>query len=179
MKLKSKLIALLLGICSFSANAEERDSIRPQPIAATSPAAVKEIAARDRAFLIASIKSEADLKEHLDVLELTSSPLKALSYDGRQRFIQSLKFNETGLTGFNYADIQKELNTVQAYKILALFGKQHVTGMVRGEKRSKKDDALLGPMSEDSDMYPDYMSRECIKRATCRYSSADICMSGC
>lgn len=40
----------------------------------------------------------------------------------KKRFVESLRFNEKGVTSFTYSDIEAELSASQAYRLLSLFG---------------------------------------------------------
>lgn len=73
----------------------------------------------------APINSAAALGAYLDAMPY-DSPLLALSEPSRKRFTQSMTFNASGVTGFSYADIERELSVSQAYAVLALIGSQRV-----------------------------------------------------
>gem|GEM_PF-926624 len=90
----------------------------------------------------APIHDAAQLDDHLRLLAPTS-PLAALSESARNRFIASLRFNESGLVGFYYRDIEKELNPVQAYRLLALFGAQRTIGLIDGLRPHSEEDARI------------------------------------
>ncbi|HEX8609939.1 MAG TPA: hypothetical protein VF800_01450 [Telluria sp.] len=73
---------------------------------------------------IAPIKSRADLERYLKMVPRQSNALYLLSAAARERFIESITFNEKGVTGFSFADLQRELPQEQIAKILALFGSE-------------------------------------------------------
>src|SRR3546814_7421578 len=72
-------------------------------------------------YELADVKSRDDLAMHLRRAG-RDSPLNALSLAARERFLDSLAFNEKGLTGYRYDDLQRELTVTQASRILRLFG---------------------------------------------------------
>ncbi len=65
----------------------------------------------------AMISSAGDLNKYLQSATRSASPLGALSPNGRGRFLASLSFNQRGLTGFRYDDLQAELTPTQIYQI--------------------------------------------------------------
>jgi hypothetical protein len=66
------------------------------------------------------ITSQAELNAYLKN-EPTNSPLRQLSEPARQRFINSLRFGESGVGSFSYSDLQLELHDAQARSVLRLF----------------------------------------------------------
>lgn len=71
----------------------------------------------------APISSAATLAAYLEVLPY-DSPLLALSEPARKRFTKSLTFSSSGVTGFSFADIQRELTVSQAHALLELIDSQ-------------------------------------------------------
>jgi hypothetical protein len=129
-------------------------------------------------LLLAPIRSEADLASYLESRE-PDSPLDRLSPAALGRFIDSLTFNENGMTGYRTDDLQAELTAMQAYRILKLFGAQRTTPLLRGlTVKTKFDEAIMSMKPADSLMM-DYNGYRCSSRATCSRSIGDICMSGC
>jgi hypothetical protein len=138
---------------------------------------VEQIAtARDRAdIVIAPIKSQEDLQNYLASAN-SGSPLYRLSKPSQERFLASLRFNENGLTSFEYVDLERELSAEQAYRLMALFGAQHVVSLFKNIRQETPADRTImasGPNSQD---YPGYA---CQSRATCAKSFDTICMSSC
>lgn len=86
---------------------------------------------RELAFLVAPIKTQADLTEYVEMTRNHHSPLNKISPEKRNHFINSLTCNEKGLTGYNYQDLQ-DLSVSEAYEVLALFGAQHSAAPVGG-----------------------------------------------
>lgn len=95
--------------------------------------------------LLAPIQSAAGLQAYLDSRH-QDSPLDRLSPAALQRFLDSLTFNDSGLTGYRTDDLQEELTATQAYRILELFGAQHTTPMLRGLTIKTKLDARIMAM---------------------------------
>jgi hypothetical protein len=125
---------------------------------------------------MAPIKSRADLQQYLAEKHIKPSPLDTLSPAAKQRFISSLKFNEHGITTFDYRDLEAGLTSTQIYRVLALFGVQHDSSLLRHAKIQTPTDRNVmsfGPIFQD---HQDY---ECSKRATCSESIGDICTSNC
>jgi hypothetical protein len=141
------------------------------------------------------IKSSAQLERHLNERPGAQTPLAKLSAGAKSRFIQSLTFNHRGLTGFYYSDLRAELTSTDIYRILALFGQQHLTKLV-ADVPSKAgieeeiddamcddcmpwdwpdlfDDAFAGNTPDDHKGY------QCISPGTCKQKGGYICLSTC
>ncbi|MDM5177418.1 hypothetical protein PO883_09470 [Massilia sp. DJPM01] len=87
--------------------------------------AKKELLAREAVSqAIAPIKSQADLERYLKMVPPKSNALYLLSPAARERFLATVTFNEKGLTGFGFEDLQRELSQEQIAKVLALFGSE-------------------------------------------------------
>lgn len=145
------------------------------------------------ALIIAPVKSSIDLNGYLLTTPAKSSPLSKLTQRAQQRFIDNLTFNEKGLTGLNYADLEAELSVSEIYQVLALFGKQHlVTHMKRARMlnaidraiiatnvsniaKQKTEFAQLQSFDQNSDE-TDYPDMACTGRATCSRSIGSICI---
>jgi hypothetical protein len=99
-----------------------------------------------RAMERAPIKSSAELREHEAAISAGRSPISKLSKPARKRFVESLTFNERGLTGLQYADLRAELAPADLYRTLALFGYQHLARSIAGDSpRSAKSAPKDGP----------------------------------
>lgn len=151
---------------------------------------------QDLANLAAPIRSERSMQRHLNG-GLEESPLRYLSKPALGRFISSLQFNENGLTTYRYADLEAELTPSQIYQVLALFGQQHNTPMLRGAKiRTELDTEIMrGPIpgiqaaigGDQCDIYSpiqsptcgDKQNYRCIERGTCAENSMTICTKNC
>jgi hypothetical protein len=142
-------------------------------------AAAEEAKREKLEVLLAPIQSAAELASYLESRE-PDSPLDRLSPAALGRFIDSLTFNENGLTGYRTDDLQAELTAMQAYRILKLFGAQRTTPLLRGlTVETKFDEAIMAMTPSDNLMMSDHEGYRCSSRATCTTSSFDICMSGC
>lgn len=104
--------------------------------------------------LLAPIRSAADLKSYLDS-RCPGSPLDSLSAAALGRFLDSLTFNENGLTGYHTEDLQEELTATQAYRILELFGAQRTTPLLRGLTIKTKIDARIMTMGPAANLMMD------------------------
>ncbi len=124
-------------------------------------------------ILSAPVKSA----ESLSVIESRSSPLDYLSDEGKATFIDSLSFNDYGVTSFNYRVLENELTYSQIREVLSLIGFQHLTSMIDGaEIKSDLDRLLADQPIFDSEDHKDY---ECESRGTCSSSQTKICTSTC
>lgn len=138
-------------------------------------------------FELAEIKT----KEALIEKSKNNPTLNQLSQSALDRFVESSKFNKSGLVSFNYLTLESELTPTQIYKLLSLFGKQHVTYLMSNARVESAVDALIlnsAPYDivksiSDPGVAPDipndYKDYRCVSRATCEYSLRHICMSGC
>lgn len=125
----------------------------------------------------APIHSSAQLDEYLNALESTS-PLKALSAPALEKFVSSLRFNESGLVSYRYSDIESELTAQQAYRLLALFGAQRTLGLMSNIRmQSPEDERVIRRVLEIP--AADHVGYECAGRATCMRSPDRVCMGGC
>lgn len=66
-----------------------------------------------------------------------------LSAEARTRFIDSLTFNETGVTGFRTDDLERELTPSKIYKILALVGAEKSVRLLKGARITTSEDEKL------------------------------------
>lgn len=120
----------------------------------------------------APVHSAADLNNYMTTMPANRSPLDALSPAARQRFIASLKFNQDGLTSYNYQDLEAELTTKQAYAILSLFGAQHSSSLIKTATPTAEDRLIATPPQPNED----YRDFSCLQHATCVRSPGDICI---
>ena len=70
----------------------------------------------------ARIKSLAEFYAYEFSVPPLANPLNRLSQGARRRFIDSLTFNDRGITGYATGDLRAELSAEQIYDILVLFG---------------------------------------------------------
>lgn len=114
----------------------------------------------------APIHSQATLTRYLQSHDgKTGSAFDLLSPDSRQRLIDSMQFNETGIVSFSYADIERELSLADAYALLSLFGAQHLLEHFRDSRTTPQSDrtvraALSVPAS-------DHPRQQCPDEVTC------------
>lgn len=139
---------------------------------------------RELAFLLAPIKSKADLDRYLEELRQNPearSPLNMLSPAARDRFLKSLVFTERGLGGYYYADLEAQLTASQIYRVLSLFGAQHTTSLLQGARIENRADEIImeNTLAPEQPVGGDYQNYECVSRATCGPKQFYICMSSC
>ena len=137
----------------------------------------------DLDFLIAPIKSSADLQRHARFAKAIHSPLMHLPAPARKRFLDSVTFNDTGVTGYRFDVLQDELTVSQAYQVLALFGEQRdVRYLDKAAIESELDlDVLrsLDAPGAKAQCDEEHVSYKCVSRATCQSATGFICKSNC
>ncbi len=139
MKPESKRLAALLAAVTW-VSAGVLDCATARPTDAAPAAAAKHVDAQDASRLpTAPIRSAEQLDRYLASAD-ASSPLALLSPASRKRFIQSLRFNSTGVTSFTYADIEAELSASQACRLLTLFGIEHTLASMRKIRIENQED---------------------------------------
>jgi hypothetical protein len=94
-------------------------------------------------MLRAQVHSKIDLEKFQAATESDRNPLNLLSEAGRTTFVESLTFNEKGLTGFNYAVLEEELSMSQIHRILATFGSQESIKLFKQAKIKNSGDIAL------------------------------------
>ncbi|MCD7099703.1 hypothetical protein [Stenotrophomonas sp. MMGLT7] len=129
----------------------------------------------------APIHSAEQLAGFLAKTKDTASPIDLLSPVAKARFVDSLRFNETGVTSFYYADIESELNSSQAYELLSTFGLQSTLAfMPKLRVDNAKDREIMTAFSDEVPLLmADHENYWCSSRATCSRDIGSICMSGC
>lgn len=96
------------------------------------------------AFAVAPIKSAWDLLIYQKMTPAKESPFNLLSPNARRQFLESLDFNERGVTGFKYSILEEELTPTQIFRVLALLGSQSNTAqMVHAEKANLNDTMVM------------------------------------
>jgi hypothetical protein len=108
--------------------------------------------------------------------QAADSPLMAMSVAGRERFLKSLRFNEKGITSYQYADLQSELSPTQIYRLLKLFGSERDASFFTDAQIRNDDDVIIMSLPRSP---IDYQNYECSKRATCTWSNFSICTGNC
>lgn len=178
--LPDEKIIFFLFIClsAFSSVSNANDSGQSTTVLLNS--------ARELAFLEAQIKTPQDLKVYVEMTEGRHSPINKLPQNEREKFLNSITWNERGVTGFSYEPF-RELSVTETFQILALFGIQHVTPLTRSKIRSITDQAIMNMNQEQSmatrgeggGFYPYYTDYRCSGRATCSRSTSEICTGNC
>jgi len=108
------------------------------------------------------------------------SPLEPLSQWGRDRFLGSLRFNEAGLTTYDYQPLVEELTASQAARLLALFGAARTVSQLPGLRVGSDDDRAAMVRADGlNPVIDDHYGYQCVGRANCMESGSFICMSGC
>ena len=97
--------------------------LMPATAEACKPPAVSAAERSTQEQRAAPISSAATLAAYLEVLPY-DSPLLALTEQSRKRFTESLTFSSSGVSGFSFADIQRELTVSQAHALLELIDSQ-------------------------------------------------------
>lgn len=130
----------------------------------------------------APVHSAVQLAAFLAKTTSTESPINALSPAAKARFVNSLRFNETGVTSFYYADIESELSSSQAYELLSIFGLQSTLSVMPKLRASTQEDKqIMSAFGREtaSMIMADHENYWCSGRATCSRDVGSICMSGC
>ena len=194
-------IAAISFTTSATAQELQTDSQSPLVIKAPTQAdlMVQMRAEREAALLAAPVRSERDITAYTRTNK--ASPLDALPANARKVFLDSVTFNEKGITGFRYDVLEKHLTPTQSFAILSMFGAQHTVHML-DESRTETvlDSALIsGPSSPNTTptlegfipgvtnglrgtsegFGDDHEGYACTGRATCYQTDHSICMSSC
>ncbi len=118
----------------------------------------------------ALIKSKNDMAFYAKIKDATF-PLNYLNDSERNVFINSLSFNEKGLTSFSYKSLEN-LDKTQKYKILSLFGFEDATKFILKPNENKtclKGMKCGGPL----------IGYKCISKGTCQSDSGYACTNNC
>lgn len=174
----------LASLCCVTLAQATDGASQPERIAMPAAALNPEMA-------MAPIRSQRDLYEHLASLQQSNSPLRRLSPAARARFVRSLQFNEKGLTSADTKDLVAELSAADVYRVLRLFGAQHLTTKLPGIRFVTAEDRTLLTASWGGDdlcniQMPDgagctgdYPGYYCEAKGTCRSSPGYICTRNC
>lgn len=133
-----------LGAFAICALVLAAPAVQSGPVQQPVSEAKKDLLAREAlSQAIAPVKSKEDLERYLKIIPPKSNVLYLLSPAARERFIATLTFNEKGLTGFGFQDLQRELSQDQIAKVLALFGSEssavHIKPNVESRKAPSRD----------------------------------------
>ena len=171
MRILVGTVAIFTALACMSANAQQNPCAK----------ALEEmgILERDLSVMLAPIRTEAALRKYLASPQ-SNSPFAPLSQGARTRFVQSLRFSEKGLSGYEYGDLQQELTATQIYRILSLFGVETSTSAIPGLKVQSKSDELIllrgklyNTTLRAATDYPGYI---CGGKASCIKDERAICI---
>ncbi len=133
-----------------------------------------------------TIRSQGDLQRYLAATAKSGSPLDALSSSARARFLSSITFNEKGITGFRYGDLQSELTARQMFDVLHLFGVERDVKLIPNLRvETPADQRVISALpfadggGDGGGFGKDYRDYWCVSRATCNPSPTSICTSNC
>ncbi|WNH52103.1 hypothetical protein [Stenotrophomonas oahuensis] len=135
----------------------------------------RDLLQREISTHLAQIKNKEDLQVYLTSMRGIQTPLDTLSPGAKRRFIESLVFTDRGLASFTYVDIRNELTLSEAYKLLALFGREATAASIRGMRVENEADRLISQASAEAPLN-DYMDYWCRTTATCTKKLEDICV---
>ena len=129
----------------------------------------------------ATIRSQDGLQRYLVATATSDSPLGALSSGARARFLSSLTFNQRGVTGFHYGDLQAELTASQIVPLLALFGVEKDVAIIPNVRVESASDRRTIKSFEliDASEETDYKGYYCPSPGTCTVKNDSICTSNC
>jgi hypothetical protein len=175
MRVRLGLVLACLGLAVSVAGAGG-------PAATVDPADA--LARRSRANeTVETLMADINSAEKLDAYvahAFHEKPLAYLSEPARRRFLASLTFNHTGLTGFRYDDLESELTFTQAYELLRLVGAQDKARVLDLAVASTKDAQLFNVVYKSGyQLQEDHKGYRCIGQYTCLDAMYYICMSGC
>jgi hypothetical protein len=141
----------------------------------------------DRAIQAQEIDNAlAPIKSRLDLIRYMTNnrgnpenPLNALSSRNKQRFLNSLRFGDSGLASFSYVELESSNLTVkQAHRLLSLFGIQAFTASLHGLRQEDSADRLI--MQKSAEIIDDggglLDKHWCSSRATCSESTNSKCI---
>lgn len=151
----------------------ERDTLEVMAVASYEQQKLQLVTKR-----LASIRSIANL--HAYLARTPRGPLDNLSPWGRKVFLSSLKFNEQGLTQFDFTVVEEELSATEAYRLLGLFGVQRTTSLLKGLSVETGLDKLIMSQQPQQRLYmADHKGYFCKDQGTCQTSPNSICLDGC
>lgn len=120
----------------------------------------------------APIRKAADVEAFIAANPV--SPLSALSAMDRKLFLDSLTYNEGGVTSFRF-DVLQALTPSQAYKILALIGMQGFVPNLRSGSETATDRKIMAATPSPSILVGYY----CKSQGTCWVANDRACSGGC
>ncbi|QBG89441.1 hypothetical protein [Xanthomonas oryzae] len=178
------VFCLVFGLSVNASGRAEEVSINTAAEQVAAELATNQDAQKVLRLRTAQIHSAEGLAQYL-VKADASSPINLLSPAARKRFVESLRFNASGVTSFRYSDIEAELSASQAYRLLSLFGLESKVSSMRKIRVDSEEDravSLAYPASAftpDRRQDEDHKDHACIGEHTCEEAVGKICMSGC
>jgi hypothetical protein len=181
------LVSVLFTVVSFCAGAQEVVEHDESKFGG-GDACIDSQLEPDLNALVAPIQSAEDIGFHMDQAKRRGSPLLNLSEKSRERFLESLTFNEKGLTGFRYDDLLHELSATQIYQVLALIGQQHsMEYFTSARVDSDLDRAIISGLTENvmssinqkHNCPANIPKHRCASPSNCVNATRNICMSTC
>jgi len=180
MKMRAHFVFVVLSVLLSAIGNVAAQEDKSETKVETSDARLAEAQARRTGdLLLAPVKSQLELGVYLQSAKPT--PLDWLSPSAKRRFLASLTFNESGLTGFDYSDLRAELTVTQVYRVLAVFGAQRVAPSIKGVRAETDADCILmeAPVRSYAPPEDDHEGYRCEGSHTCGSAPSHICMSGC
>ncbi|WP_147423636.1 hypothetical protein [Xanthomonas vasicola] len=171
--MKSFLLVFFLVLASPGATQLQAADVEDSAVSA----AAKQIVDAERISLqMAPIKTRHALDLYIESVPQEISAFKDILPMLRDEFINSLKFNEKGLTEFDTSSFKK-LSPTQVYSVLALFGLEEGAYKINAAPRTRLDkDVNAEPLMQNGDFLEGY---RCEERATCGESQRSACTSNC
>lgn len=129
---------------------------------------------------LATLKSARDVYMYLQSTPKNISPLMAMDPVSRDRFVRSLRFNEKGLTEFDYTALQS-LTASEVYRILSLFGMEAGTYQIQAREVTPLDHQINHPAPTQTMRYSgDFLEGYyCEGQHTCSQTVQKACTSNC
>lgn len=122
----------------------------------------------------------AEIRSHNDLSSMSARVdplLERLPLDARETFIDSLTFNERGLSGYNYRVLLDYLSETEVNELMTLFGFNNVGTHLLGHMTTMDGGAVrLGEPGEP----PGFRGFHCLSPGTCAEADASmICTANC
>ncbi|MDY0954445.1 hypothetical protein SOM22_07645 [Stenotrophomonas rhizophila] len=135
----------------------------------------RELNERELALAAAPIRSRHALERYISEGRLRDSSLQRMPQAARTRFLQSLVFNENGVSSFDYRDIASHLEPMEIYAVLSLFGAQRSAGAIPGFAERATAAGMRWPpeMIEPPVDYPD---KVCAAKVSCAVWDGGVCI---
>lgn len=177
-----KRITAMMAFLVFACGTAQAQSSNVRPVSGDEIIEFYESKAksdRDIRLALATIRSKVDLESYMTSFK-GHSPLDRLSPSAKSRFVRGLSFNEKGLSGFKYDDLEAELSPAEIFRVLSLFGVEHLTSKLDKSRIKNPTDAqVMGARPGDDYFVEDHKGYQCVSRANCASYPGYICMSSC